>query len=419
MKLIAFASIVLAVSSGNEGLSSTLTFDDAVALARKTASPAISSPLRSELAGLRRSVLPTVRAEVTANTSRTLDLFAEGPLEVRYAQSVLAFDYPLWGAGSMASRINAVEARLRRLAGRGGLDDARFAQLLDAFGDLYLAQRQSELLRPLFEQLSNEANRSALLISSGEISNLTATEWREIALSFGSRLLDLDARRIDAAAKLRLITGVAEEPTLVLDLDFMPAPAPELAGAPLRDDRVDAMTIAVEESRARLHEVSSTSAFRAILSGFAGIGAAQSSFRDITSDGSFGVYGLRIHLSYPIIGGSSAVPAVEAGADLAQTLALRDEALDVARARASEYRLREESARKRISLMRQSVALAKEREQSLVRLVSGGLRSQSDLGHAQAERTRRETDLLAVEIERWKAAQMLARMTRTDDPDQP
>lgn len=415
--LLAFASILLLFAAADEGVPPTLTFDEAVALAEQRVSRSTAVPLRSEIESLRRHRLPTLRTEVGANTSRNLHLFSQEPLELHSATSVLAFDYPLWDGGVTSNRIDALEAKLRRLAAGRRLDDAGFAQLLNVFGELHLVQRQSELLRPLFEELSAEARRSALRISSGEISNLMAAEWREIALSFGSRLLDLEARRMDAAVKLRLLTGLEEEPALLLDLSETAQDVP--AGETLRDDRLDAATLAIEQSRARLRDARAFTGLRATLSGFAGLGVAESLFREVTSEGTVGVYGLRVHLTYPLLRGASGIPIAEARADLEHNLAMRDAALEAARTRAAEYRLREQTAGRRIMLLRQSVELARDREQSLVRLAGGGLRSQTDVAQAQMERTRREVDLLSVEIDRWKMRQLLARMTTTGGPQRP
>jgi outer membrane protein TolC len=382
-----------------------LTFEEALKLVR-AAAPSPTTTFDAELAGLRRSRLPSVRAEVIGNSSQTLDFFSEGPITVHYATTALAFDYPLWDGGLMRARTSALETRLRAFANRDGVDEVRFTQLLDAFGELYLTQRLTEMQRPVVEQLTNEANRSEELLAAGDISNLMATERREIALAMQSRLLEIEARRVDAAARLRLLTGLTEEPQVVLD-------ATPAVGEPATfvDERVKALDAAIEDSRSRLRQLGLANAFTAMLSGFAGIGTAQSTFRDVDSSGSHGVYGLRIHLSYPLFRGVSALPILEARADLEHNLALRDAALREAQARVSTYRVREETARKRIELLQQSVDAGKQREESLRRLVAGGVRTESDVAQAQAERVRREGDLLAAQVEQWKAARVLSRMT--------
>jgi outer membrane protein TolC len=249
------------------------------------------------------------------------------------------------------------------------------------------------------------------------MTNLAATERSEIALAFRSRLLEIQARRIDAAARLRLLTGVEAEPKLVLDLSQPVAPMVTRENA--TDDSVQAATVALEASRARLREVTMFSGFRATLSGFGGFGGASSRFRDISSRGSFGVYGLRLNLSYPLFRGGGGVAVVEARADVAQSEAIRAAAVEAARLRAAEYQLREETSRRRIALLQQSIEVAKQREESLQRLVSAGIRSDSDLAQARGERVRREADLLAAQVERWKAARLLARMTTAESQSRP
>lgn len=414
MKLAALFSTVLALTASSEPV--TLTFDQAAALAARPLSSETAAVVASELSVLRWKRLPSVRAETTGNASRTLDLFAEGPLESRYAASVVAFDYPLWDGGASRARFNAVERRLRGIAASSRMDDARFSQLLNAFGDLYLAQRESDLIRPALEELSREADRSSVLLSRGEISNVTAAERRDAVLSLASRLLDLEARRIDAASRLRLLTRLEAEPDVTIEVDESIGEIPVTG---FGDDRVRTASIAVEESRGRLAEVNAAAGLRAMLSGFAGIGAAQSQFRDVHSDGSFGIYGLRIHLSYPLIRGASGLALAEARADLAQALAARDAAMEGAQAAAAEHRLREATARKRIELLVRSVEAAREREESIDRLVRAGVRSENDMAFARAERVRREADLLAARVDRWKSARFLARMIAAAEPPQP
>ncbi len=402
-------SMWMPASAGTEradARSYTMTFDEAMTLAAARTSVS-STPLTLEADAIRRARLPNVRAEIAGNTSRTLDLFSEGPLEVRYATSVLAFDYPLWDGGATASRIRALQSKLRRAANRVAMDDARFNELLNAFGDLYLAQRQSEVIRPLYDRFSEQDKHVADLVARGDMSNLTAADRREIVLGFESRLLEIEARRIDALSKIKVLTGVQSEPILVLDTTTA-APAED---ASVADDAVKATGVAVENARARLHDVKSQSGFRAMLSGFAGVGAAQSEFRHIASDGSFGVYGLRVLVSYPLFRGPNTLAEAEARADLEETLSMERAARETAQLRAQEYRYQEGIADKRRELLTKSVETARLREESLQRLVAAGMRQESDLAQAQAERIRREADLLAIEIERWKAAQLLARMT--------
>lgn len=379
-----------------------LTFEEAAGLAARRLAAASGTPRVPQLSALRGPRLPNVRAEVNANTSRTLDLFAEGPYESRYATSVLAFDYPLWDNGARAARIDALEARLRRTGGRGGLGEGHFHQLVEAFGHLYLAQQEVAVISPILDELARDEGRSEALLSAGEITNLTAVDRRDAILAMQSQLLEAEARRIDAAMRLQLLTGLEDEPDVTLDSS---AAAKTVS---VTDERVRAISVALEESRARLRQVAAGRGFQAMLSGYAGVGAARSSFGSLASEGSFGVYGLRIHLSYPLFRDADGLSLAEARADLEHNLSLEAEAVDAARLEAAEYRLRLGSADRRIDLLRRSLEAAVEREAALVRLVEGGIRLPSDLAHARADRARRQVALLGAEVERWKAGRLLA-----------
>lgn len=391
-----------------------LTFDTALALAAKDAGAVASPSLRSDLERLGTTRLPSIRAEAVASSSRTLHPFFADPLESDVASAGLAFDYRLWDGGAARAREQVLEGRLRRYAGPAGLDDGEFHQLLDTYAELYLVQQQMALFEPLGQRLDQEAERADRLLSSGEITNLTAAERRDAAYSLRQRMTELEGRRADAAARLTFLTGVKEEPRLVLD----PPPSAPTTGSAV-NDRVDTASMAVDEAAARLRQAERGSGFTVTLSGSAGTAAARSHFREVTSTGSFGVYGLRLHLSYPLFGSRDGLSVVEARADLRQTLARQRTALDTARLRAHSYRVREQTMRKRIDLGRRSVEQAGEREQSLERLAAAGLRSESDLVAMRWERVRREAELLAVEVELWKALRLLWWTSGTGEPSRP
>lgn len=397
-----FASLILVAQLAGEPPRSTLTFAEAVARASAHGSANIAPP---PVIDLRRSRLPDVRIEAGGNASRTLDLFSEGPLEVRFATSVLAFDYPMLDGGAAAARHEATVSRIRRMTAAASLDDTRFIELLDAFGDLYVAQKQAEVLTPVARSAETEAERSEALLASGEISNLAAADRRELHLQFETLRLDNELRRVSAASRLRRLTGLETEPAVVLD----PSAA---AGADraISDAAVSDAASAVLENRARVREVDAASKLRATLSGFAGFGAAQSEFRKVQSDGAFGVYGLRILFSYPLFGGSNALARAEARAALHQSIVAEEATRSAVARRIEDYRLRASSAEQRLGLLRRSIAVAREREESLQRLVAGGLRSEKELAQVQTDRVRREIDLLAAEVELWKASQLLARV---------
>jgi outer membrane protein TolC len=259
------------------------------------------------------------------------------------------------------------------------------------------------IVSPILDELTRDEERSQGLLSACEITNMTAVDRRDAVLALQSQLLEAEARRIDAAVRVQLMTGLEAEPEVTLG-----SPGESPVAVAMIDDRMDAIAGALESSRARLRQVSAAGGFQAMLSGYAGVGAARSSFGSLTSDGSFGVYGLRIHLSYPLFRGLDRLSLAEARADLEQNLLLQAEAVDAARLKASEYRLRLGSAEKRIDLLHRSLEAASEREAVLTRLVEADLRLPSDLAHATADRARRQVALLGAKVERWKAGMLLA-----------
>jgi outer membrane protein TolC len=390
--MLLIASIVAAV----------LTFDDALVLARGAASTSEVTP--SPVSSL-RSHLPDVRLETIGNTSRTLHPFSADPLATNIASSVIAFDYPLWDGGVSSARIHAAESRLRMRQRSGGLDEARFTRVLEAFGNLYLAQRQTEIFRPVADSLSNQAEASARLLESGELSNVQAGERREVAISWASLLLDVEARRAEAAAQLNILLGIEGEPELTINFSEPVPEAREVKG--VRDARIEAATIATEESRSRLASARAAAGWRATLSGSAGAASAQSSYNDATSSGTFGIYGLRVHLSYPIFAGTSSASIAEAEADLQMRLAAREEAIDLARNRLTSLQTRVETERKRAALLRESLSEARRGRASTQRLIDAGLRLPGDIARSDAELARREADLLSVEVARWKTGRLI------------
>jgi outer membrane protein TolC len=406
--LLSFVTAAAAVADDVQ-LPVSLTFDEALSRVAQRLPASSQRSAETDLRDVKKSLLPSVRAEVNANASRTLDLFSQGPYEVRFATAALAFDYPLWDGGAMRERAESVEERVRREARiHSRVDDRTFAELLEVYGELLLVQQQAAALKPFQEQLSRESEHAAALLESGEISNLTAIERSEAALNFSALLLDLAARQTDAAEHLRALTGVSGQPLATAELN---APAEAFDLAAVSDDAVDAANAAMDESRTRFQMAKAANGFRANLSGFAGIGSAESEFSSQTSDGSFGVYGFRVLFSYPLFGGPALLSTVESRLDLANATATRDEALRAARARAVEVQKRMETAQRRIALIEESIQRSVEREASLGRLVSAGVRSESDLLHARGERARRESDLLAARVDAWKARRMLARLT--------
>jgi hypothetical protein len=63
------------------------------------------------------------------------------------------------------------------------------------------------------------------------------------------------------------------------------------------------------------------------------------------------------------------------------------------------------AADRRVELLEKQIALAKQRQEAMTRLVAAGVRTEQDLFDAVMEVSRRESDLLAIRAERWRLEQ--------------
>lgn len=399
------AALILLAISSVDGAPATLTFAEAVSIARDAAPAAVTGVSTESIRGWR---LPDMRLETTGNTTRMLDPLTANPLQTDGISTVLAADYPLWDGGARRARLDALDERVRRLE-RNGLDARRFEALVEAFGDLYLAQQQEQRFAPLHERLAEEAERASRLLRSGELSNLEASHRRTLASGAASQLLELRLRREDAAARLSGILGLETEPQLVLALDGNEVAAPRRSNV-FRS----ASEEAVAQSRAQVRAAGTASQFTAMLSGFAGATAARSDFNDVSSSGTFGIYGLRIHLSYPLFR-SASIAAAEARLALIESERVRDAEAAATRERSGALRRHAESLERRVELLLEQIEESRLTAASLERLAAAGLQSGADVVAAQLEVARREAELLGAQVARWKTMQRLAWL---DQPEQ-
>ena len=372
-----------------------VTFDEL--LSRLAASRAnVSLPAQPATAGA-----PIVRLESTTQASRSQELFVQTPFDLRAATLTLAADYPLLDGGMRAAadaitRADAADAR----ASLTSVSDAEFEALLDAFGELYVAraalQRSSEPI----------ADRTSVLLASGQISNATATAWQERALASRSRQLDAELRKSDAEARLQELLGSDAEIVPVIDLEgggHAAALVVQSGGvAAALQRRVERAHLYVREMEARRKP-------NVMLSGYVGAGAASSTFAGTASSGTFGIYGVRAQLALPLFDHTSAADVARAELDLARAEADRDAALrEAKRAAAAELR-RIDAQKKRIALLAESVDVSRKRQESVARLVSAGLRQESDAIAAADDVAERALRLDEARVEEWKSIQRLRR----------
>jgi outer membrane protein TolC len=389
----------------------TLTFAEAIGIARGAAPDATGEDYAAALRGPR---LPDVRLETTGNTSRTLDPFTSDPLQIAALSSVLAVDYPLLDGGVRRAQLAAIEARQRR-SRAPRLDDERYNEVVEAFGDLYLAQRQEELLRPGNERISAEADRATRLLQAGEMANFEAASRRSQAAVAAKEWLDLESRREDASARLIEVLGLQSEPRLSLDGAEASPPA---EGSVLRDPYLAATEQSLAENRARLRTLDAPARLTATLSGFAGMTSGRSEFNDVTSSGTFGIYGLRVHLSYPLFR-SAQVAAAEARLAVEESTRQREEAATAAKKRADSLRRQVRTSERQLELLQQQLEQMRLTAASVQRLADAGLRPNADLVFVALDVARVEAEMLAMQVQRWKTVQRLRRLSAPEWPQEP
>jgi outer membrane protein TolC len=393
--LAVFALLTTAFAAASE----PLTFDEALVLA--TRAGAAAAGLDHSLAPLPLRQSPEVRVETAGNAGRALDPFSSDILDTEALTTALTVHYPLWDGGAHRAQVEALEARAAKE--HAYLSDARFTTLVEAFGDFYLAQEQEIVLRPLHARLAAEAEKAMRLLEAGELTALEASGRRSLAAAYASQLLEVDIRRGNASARL---LELAVDPPATVTLDESPA-APHVAeSSEVADDRVRSGSRALAVSRARERAVAASSGFTATLSALAGATTARSEYRDATSTGTSGVYGLRIHLSYPLWRNAS-VASAEARMAVHESARLQAEASESARQRLASLQRDEDAESRRIALLQQQLEEARLAAGSVERLAQAGLRPASDVAFATAEVERRRLDLLAARVQRWKIVQQL------------
>jgi outer membrane protein TolC len=351
----------------------------------------------------------SIRLETSTGVSRSQDLFFESPYESRSASAVVALDYPLFNAGtrSIAERIarNERDQAQQALA----LSDSDFNTLLDAYADLWLANDESSRTKTLSADVLNVVDRGPQLLEQGKISNITAAQWEESSLAIRSRLLDLELRKLDAATTLGQYVddplGEAVEPAI--DFNITPIDAET---AVQRHPDVVAASQRVERARLAVEQVENRRRPDFGLSGFAGIGAADATFRGEQSQGTFGIYGLRFRMSYPIHAGALAGDLSRSRRELARAEAERDIAVRRVRTMVTAEMLRIDAQRKRIELLKEAVDVSHQRQQSLVRLVAAGVQPDIEALRAAGETLAREVRLDEARVDQWKAWQRLRRL---------
>jgi len=375
----------------------TLTFSEILAMAQQThAVPTSATAAANALELPPMRLLPTVRAETAITRGSNVDIFTTNIFRADAVTTLLSLDYPLIDGGMRAAeeREAKLDAAAFRTRMRAGSDDL-FRRTVEATAQFYAAQEKLKVLRAGLDRAVGLRERAGNLLASHEISNTIAAQWEDDALQARSQMLDLDLQRLEAETRLKQIIGdTSSQPiNVVLDLDSVPSP---VSSADQRSD------LAIERKNLAVAEAEAAARPQLMMSAFGGVAA-------VADSPHYGLYGLRFSL---------ALPSFDAAAKRRIAVAKLDaEEAKLDRVSADEARTREESVltlaiaatEKRIELLRSAVDVARQREQSVSRLASAGVRSENALAEVAFDRTRRESDLIAAQVDLWKYRQLLGR----------
>jgi outer membrane protein TolC len=343
--------------------------------------------------------LPSVRAETGVSSADDLNLLTHNVTRFDAYTALITVDYPLFHRDFAQSAARADAQLLRRRADDEA--DEIFRETLDAFARLYTAGARLELLRATIDRAAMLRERSQTMLQAGLISNNVAAQWEDQALAAEATLVDLELQRLDADTRLKQLIGDTSEQPLEVCIVSCGAAGSQPAESNAGGLRARRSTGDGDEERKRiaLQEALSLRKPQVMMSAFGGVANV--------TDGTFGLYGVRVTLSLPMFDGAVARRIAQArieadDAARARTLAEKSE-----QNRAELLRMAMGAADKRIALLAQAAGVARQREESVTRLVRAGVRTENDLVDATAEIARREGDLLAVRVERWKLEQQL------------
>ena len=393
-------------------LAATMTFPAALERAMRTRADATTYDERAKtLEALPFRTLPVVRAETGVSTAENLNLLNQNVGRIDAFTALVNVDYPLFNRGAEERRILGLRADAQILR-RRALDEAEdvFRETLEAFADLHIAERRIEFLTDGARRAAQLRERAKTMLEAGQISNVTATTWQDQALATESQLVDLELSRLEAETRLKQMIGDTSGETLHASLEIRDEPMIK----EIRVDRIVETDAAV--ARASLVEQRKRLAFQEavalhrpqlMLSAFGGVAAVPSSFQSSVEEGTFGIYGLRLSMTFPLLDAAAARRLAEARIEAEEATRVRNLTATATRNRIDLLWLAVAAADRRIQLLTEAVEVARRREESVSRLVTAGVRPESELVDAAAHVARRESDLLAVRVDRWKLEQRL------------
>jgi len=348
--------------------------------------------------------LPTLRAEVSASSADHVDLFAQNVFRFEALSALLSVDYPLLDGGlrDKELRLAQLDAETFRQRTRESAVDL-YRETVDAVANLYSAQERLRVLNAGLQRAVAMRDRAKQLVASHEISNMTVAQWEDESIAAESQLLALQLQQLEAETHVKQLMGdTSTEPLeVVLDLTSS-APQPEEAKTPASTPMLNA-----ERKQLELEEAEAARRPQLLASAFGGVAALGNTY-GVNDRRRYALYGLRFSIALPMLDAAAARRVAEARLQAEQAEIEKQNADAAMHKQSSMLKLGISALEKRIDLLGQAVDVSKKREESVVRLVSAGIRSEAAVAEAAAERTKRETDLLGARVELWKLHQLLA-----------
>ena len=325
---------------------------------------------------------PALRFDVSAQHAQDIELRNDGIFNFGRGSALLSVDVPIVDRAARLRRTANAETDAL-LFRRHAIDEANelFEQTLDLFAQLLLAERRLDPLGGVAKRVGE--------LRAGQADGAAATSWEEQAMAAESQSLDAELQRLDAETRLKQLMGSTDSDSIdaVADLDnadAVPAPA---AG-------VDLAALNERKQQLLFDEVQAQRRPQVFITGYGG------------TIGGGGLAGIRLSLTLPFY---DATRVAEAKLQLEEAARAKTAAAMAEHTQAEQLRVALDGASKRIALLARAVELARARQQSAARLVASDARNESQLAAALLDTTRRECDLLAAQVERWKLRQRLMR----------
>ncbi|HEX3069546.1 MAG TPA: TolC family protein, partial [Thermoanaerobaculia bacterium] len=263
---------------------------------------------------------------------------------------------------------------------------------------LYTAQERLRLLATGMQRALDLGDRARRMLDVREISNVTAAQWEDESIAAEGQRLDLELQRLEAETHVKqLIADTSSDPIEVtIDIDNIPSDAqPQRATENRASLLFQRRELAAEEAEAARRT-------QVLLSGFGGVAS-------VGGGRQYGLYGVRMSVGLPMFDATARRHAAEARLEAEESRIDRDVAEERVRRERDSLAMNAVALRKRIALLMQAADVSRQREESTTRLVSAGVRSAAEEARAAADRTRRESDLLAARVDLWKVAQLMHR----------